>query len=85
MALTDEQTIAEIRSKYSISDEYTELTVYRSTTATPAQLARQYLFEGTEFLVLWGSRVGIYEEVVVAGQHVLKDADGVFAEYKGEI
>lgn len=85
MALTDEKFLNEIRLKYGIPDEFTVLTVYRSTTATPDQLTREYLFGDGVSIPMWGSRVGIYEEIVVAGDHVLKDADGVFVEYKGEM
>jgi hypothetical protein len=86
MALTNENLIAEIRGKYAISEDFAPLTVYRSSSATSEQCTREYILGEDDVSVpVWGSHFGTYEEVVVAGEHTLSDADGVWEEYVGEL
>lgn len=85
MALTDENLIAEIRSRYSISEEFETLTVYRSETATMEQCTKDYLLGSDDVLApIWGTHLGTFEEIVVAGEHTLEDAEGVWQEYVGD-
>jgi hypothetical protein len=83
MPLTDENMIAQYKKKYAI-DLDTELTVYRSETANNEQTEKSYLVNDLD-IPLWGSRVGIFEEVVIGGQHTLLDNDNVWTEYTGEV
>lgn len=84
MALTNQDLIREIKSRYGIPEDtdYT-MTVYRSETATGDQLSRNYLL-GDQTNGILGSKYGLWEEVVVLGDHTLIDADGVYTEYQGD-
>lgn len=84
MALTDQDLINQIKSRYGISDDNIEtITVYRSETATVDQLNRTYLL-GDQANGILGSKYGLWEEIVVLGEHTLIDADGVYTEYQGD-
>jgi len=84
MTLTNQDLIREIKSRYGLPEDadYT-MTVYRSETATVDQLSRTYLL-GDQTNGILGSKYGLWEEVVVLGDHTLLDADGVYTEYQGD-
>jgi hypothetical protein len=84
MALTDQAAITQIKSRYGLPEDadYT-ITVYRSEAATVDQLSRAYLL-GDQPNGILGSKYGLWEEIVVLGEHTLIDADGVYTEYQGD-
>ena len=84
MALTDQALITQIKSRYGLPEDVDYIiTVYRSETATVDQLSRAYLL-GDQTNGILGSKYGLWEEIVVLGEHTLIDADGVYTEYQGD-
>jgi hypothetical protein len=84
MALTDQAAITQIKSRYGLPEDADYIiTVYRSTTAKEHQLSRDYLL-GDQTNGILGSKYGLWEEIVVLGDHTLLDADGVYTEYQGD-
>lgn len=84
MALTDQELLSQIKSRYGLPEDADEtLTVYRSETATVDQLSRTYLL-GDQTNGILGSKYGLWEEIVVLGDHTLIDTDGVYTEYQGD-